>query len=298
MSMRLLMLGPVNHPHVEHLALAMHERGFDVIAAGNAEPTLPASVLPAAGIPYRRGAGAAARRRGGRARPRAVDPAAVPRDRARRRARALALRLRGVRGARRRLAAGRDGVGLGRASRVDGVHTLANRIALRGARARDGGLAGAARPPRRARRPARGAPCWSTGASTSPRSRPANGDAARAARAARARPGPGDPEPALADAGLQPGDDPRRVRARARGAAGRAARAQAHGSAERRAGARTRPRAYASWATSRTSRWRGTTRPRTSACRSRRPTARRDRSGRRWRAAARSWSPTCRGCES
>ena len=44
------MLGPVNHPHVEHLALAMHDRGFAVTVAGNAEPTLPASVLPAAGV--------------------------------------------------------------------------------------------------------------------------------------------------------------------------------------------------------------------------------------------------------
>ncbi len=44
------MLGPVNHPHVEHLALAMHERGCDVIAAGDVEPSLPPSVLPAAGV--------------------------------------------------------------------------------------------------------------------------------------------------------------------------------------------------------------------------------------------------------
>jgi glycosyltransferase involved in cell wall biosynthesis len=49
--MRLLMLGPVNHPHVEHLALAMHERGIEVIAAGNVEATLPPSALPAAGVP-------------------------------------------------------------------------------------------------------------------------------------------------------------------------------------------------------------------------------------------------------
>ena len=49
--MRLLMLGPVNHPHVEHLALAMHDRGLHVTVAGHVEPTLPASVLPAAGIP-------------------------------------------------------------------------------------------------------------------------------------------------------------------------------------------------------------------------------------------------------
>lgn len=49
-SPRVLMLGPVNHPHVEHLALAMQERGLEVIAAGNAEPTLPPSVLGDAGI--------------------------------------------------------------------------------------------------------------------------------------------------------------------------------------------------------------------------------------------------------
>lgn len=47
---RVLMLGPVNHPHVEHLALAMQERGLEVIAAGDSEPTLPESLLPDAGI--------------------------------------------------------------------------------------------------------------------------------------------------------------------------------------------------------------------------------------------------------
>jgi glycosyltransferase involved in cell wall biosynthesis len=48
---RLLMLGAVNHPHVEHLALAMAERGFDVVVGGDAIADLPPSVLPAAGIP-------------------------------------------------------------------------------------------------------------------------------------------------------------------------------------------------------------------------------------------------------
>src|SRR3954447_4955843 len=48
---RLLMLGAVNHPHVEHLALAMAERGFDVRVGGDAIAELPPSVLPAAGIP-------------------------------------------------------------------------------------------------------------------------------------------------------------------------------------------------------------------------------------------------------
>lgn len=50
MTVRLLMLGPVNHPHVEHLALAMHARGLAVTVAGNAEACLPASALPRAGV--------------------------------------------------------------------------------------------------------------------------------------------------------------------------------------------------------------------------------------------------------
>jgi glycosyltransferase involved in cell wall biosynthesis len=48
--MRLLMLGSVNHPHVEHLALGMAERGFEVVVAGDRVDILPDSVLPAAGI--------------------------------------------------------------------------------------------------------------------------------------------------------------------------------------------------------------------------------------------------------
>jgi glycosyltransferase involved in cell wall biosynthesis len=44
------MLGPVNHPHVEHLALAMQERGLEVTVAGDSELDLPPSALPAAGI--------------------------------------------------------------------------------------------------------------------------------------------------------------------------------------------------------------------------------------------------------
>ena len=47
---RLLMLGTVNHPHVEHLALAMAERGFEVSVGGDALTELPPSRLPAAGI--------------------------------------------------------------------------------------------------------------------------------------------------------------------------------------------------------------------------------------------------------
>jgi glycosyltransferase involved in cell wall biosynthesis len=47
---RLLMLGTVNHPHVEHLALAMAKRGFDIQVGGDVIPQLPGSSLPAAGI--------------------------------------------------------------------------------------------------------------------------------------------------------------------------------------------------------------------------------------------------------
>lgn len=50
---RVLMLGTVNHPHVEHLAIAMSERGFDLVVGGDVEPSLPASRLPAAGIEVR-----------------------------------------------------------------------------------------------------------------------------------------------------------------------------------------------------------------------------------------------------
>ena len=45
------MLGPVNSPHLEHLALAVRERGHDVHAAGVAWPELGPCSLPAAGIP-------------------------------------------------------------------------------------------------------------------------------------------------------------------------------------------------------------------------------------------------------
>lgn len=50
---RLLMLGTVNHPHVEHLAVAMRERGLDVLVAGDVEPSLPESRLPEAGVRVR-----------------------------------------------------------------------------------------------------------------------------------------------------------------------------------------------------------------------------------------------------
>ena len=47
------MLGAVNHPHVEHLALAMHDRSFEVVVGGDALSDLPPSTLPAAGIELR-----------------------------------------------------------------------------------------------------------------------------------------------------------------------------------------------------------------------------------------------------
>src|SRR3954451_4217618 len=46
----LLMIGSMNHPHVEHLALAMRERGFDVLVAGDAVASLPPSILPGEGV--------------------------------------------------------------------------------------------------------------------------------------------------------------------------------------------------------------------------------------------------------
>jgi glycosyltransferase involved in cell wall biosynthesis len=48
---RLLMLGSLNHPHVEHLALGMRERGFEVAVGGDVLANLPMSVLPAEGVP-------------------------------------------------------------------------------------------------------------------------------------------------------------------------------------------------------------------------------------------------------
>ena len=46
----LLMLGTVNHPHVEHLAIAMAERGLHVAVGGDVEPSLPETVLGEHGI--------------------------------------------------------------------------------------------------------------------------------------------------------------------------------------------------------------------------------------------------------
>ena len=50
-GIKLLMLGSLNHPHVEHLALGMQDRGFEVVVGGDVLPTLPRSVLSGAGIP-------------------------------------------------------------------------------------------------------------------------------------------------------------------------------------------------------------------------------------------------------
>jgi glycosyltransferase involved in cell wall biosynthesis len=50
---RLLMLGTVNHPHVEDLALAMARRGFDVVVGGNTLAELPPSLLPGSAIELR-----------------------------------------------------------------------------------------------------------------------------------------------------------------------------------------------------------------------------------------------------
>jgi glycosyltransferase involved in cell wall biosynthesis len=52
-SLRLLMLGTVNSPHVESLATAMGERGFDVVVGGDEPPELSRSALAEHGIPVR-----------------------------------------------------------------------------------------------------------------------------------------------------------------------------------------------------------------------------------------------------
>jgi glycosyltransferase involved in cell wall biosynthesis len=49
----ILMLGTVNSPHVEHLAMAMRDRGHRVIVAGDVVGSYPPSVLPASGIDVR-----------------------------------------------------------------------------------------------------------------------------------------------------------------------------------------------------------------------------------------------------
>lgn len=48
---RLLMLGTLNTPHVEHVALQMRERGHEVHVGGDVTPAYPPSILAAAGVP-------------------------------------------------------------------------------------------------------------------------------------------------------------------------------------------------------------------------------------------------------
>jgi glycosyltransferase involved in cell wall biosynthesis len=52
-GMKILLLGTLNTPHVEHLATAMRDRGHDVVVAGEITPAYPPSVLPAEGIRVR-----------------------------------------------------------------------------------------------------------------------------------------------------------------------------------------------------------------------------------------------------
>lgn len=49
--LKVLMLGPLGPPHVENQALAVRERGFDVVVGGNAPPDLDDSAIEDAGIP-------------------------------------------------------------------------------------------------------------------------------------------------------------------------------------------------------------------------------------------------------
>jgi glycosyltransferase involved in cell wall biosynthesis len=48
---RVLMLGPVDSPHLATIALAMRERGHEVMAAGHSTPGMPSLGLPEAGVP-------------------------------------------------------------------------------------------------------------------------------------------------------------------------------------------------------------------------------------------------------
>lgn len=52
-GLRILMLGTPNTPHVEHMALAMRERGHEVVVGGDLTPAYAPSVLPAAGVDVR-----------------------------------------------------------------------------------------------------------------------------------------------------------------------------------------------------------------------------------------------------
>lgn len=52
-GLTILMLGTLNTPHVEHLALAMRDRGHRVVVGGDVVAGYPPSVLPAAGVEVR-----------------------------------------------------------------------------------------------------------------------------------------------------------------------------------------------------------------------------------------------------
>jgi glycosyltransferase involved in cell wall biosynthesis len=52
-GLTVLMLGTVNTPHVEHLAIAMRDRGHRVVVAGDIVASYAPSVLPSAGIDVR-----------------------------------------------------------------------------------------------------------------------------------------------------------------------------------------------------------------------------------------------------
>lgn len=52
-ALRVVVLGPVNSPHLEDQALAVARRGHDVVVTGAPWPDLPPTSLPTAGIPVR-----------------------------------------------------------------------------------------------------------------------------------------------------------------------------------------------------------------------------------------------------
>jgi glycosyltransferase involved in cell wall biosynthesis len=51
--LKILLLGTLNTPHVEHMATAIRDRGHEVVVAGEVTPAYPPSVLPAEGIRVR-----------------------------------------------------------------------------------------------------------------------------------------------------------------------------------------------------------------------------------------------------
>ena len=280
---RVLMLGPVNHPHVEHLALAMHERGLEVVAAGDTEPSLPASVLPDAGIAVRpappalrrTAAGAAAHVRWIRQLDRELRPDVVHAHwmcgyaafAALAGASPLVAMAWGsdvLRANRLRTFASRIAVRRSRVAMADS-QALLDRLVELGARREETVLVN-----------------WGVDLDAFA---PVNGGRPGLRERLGLGPGPVVLSPRSLTPVYNPRHGPRRVRDRGRRGPGRPARAQAHG--HRRAPGSTRPGPSTSSATCRTSGWPGTTRRPTSACRFPRRTALRGRSGRRWRAAAR-----------